>query len=59
MCRCVLASTAVLYQPVTIRELVALVEQLKDLDDLNLVQEIISFCRSFLTLQEDIVYFVH
>jgi hypothetical protein len=58
-CRRVLASTAILYQPVTISELVALIEQLKDLDNLESVQEIVSFCRSFLTLQEDIVYFVH
>jgi hypothetical protein len=56
-CRCVLALTAVLYRPVTIRELVALVEQLEDIcDD---VQEIISLCGSFLTLREDTVYFVH
>jgi hypothetical protein len=58
-CRCVLASTAVLYRPVTIRELVALVEQLEDLDDLDSVREIVGFCGSFLTLREDTVYFVH
>jgi hypothetical protein len=38
ICRCVLASTAVLYQPVTISKLVALVEQLKDfVNNLKLV----------------------
>jgi hypothetical protein len=58
-CRCVLASTAILYRPVTISELVALVEQLKDLDNLESVREIVSFCGSFLTLREDTVYFVH
>jgi hypothetical protein len=58
-CRCVLASTAILYRPVTIIELVALVEQLKDLDNLESVREIVSFCGSFLTLREDTVYFVH
>jgi hypothetical protein len=56
-CRCVLASTAVLYRPVTITELVALVEQLKDVSDD--VQEIISLCGSFLTIRGGIVYFVH
>ncbi|CAN9285142.1 unnamed protein product, partial [Alternaria alternata] len=58
-CRCVLASTAVLYRPVTVTELVVLVEQLEDLDDLESVREIIGLCGSFLTLREDTVYFVH
>jgi hypothetical protein len=57
ICRCVLASTAILYRPVTISELVALVEQLEDVGDD--VREIISLCGSFLTLREDTVYFVH
>jgi hypothetical protein len=56
-CRCLLASTAVLYRPVTIRELVPLVEQLKDVS--NDVREIIDLCGSFLTVREDTVYFVH
>jgi hypothetical protein len=56
-CRCVLASTAVLYRPVTIRELVVLVEQLEDVS--NNVREIIDLCGSFLTVREDTVYFVH
>jgi hypothetical protein len=56
-CRYVLASAAVLYQPVTIPELVALVKQLKDV--VNNVREIINLCRSFLTVREDTVYFVH
>ncbi|KAF7506453.1 hypothetical protein GJ744_011703 [Endocarpon pusillum] len=60
ICLQVLASTAILYRPVTICELVALVEQLEDLvDDLESVREIIGLCGSFLTLQEDTVYFVH
>jgi hypothetical protein len=58
-CRCVLALAAILYRPVTISELVALVEQLEELDNLELVREIIGFCGSFLTLREDTVYFVH
>jgi hypothetical protein len=56
-CRCVLASTAVLYRPVTVRELVALIEQLEDYS--NNVREIIDLCGSFLTVREDTVYFVH
>jgi hypothetical protein len=59
-CRCVLASTAVMYRPVTIPELVAAVEQLEDFgDDLESVREIVSLCGSFLTMREDTVYFVH
>ncbi|KAH7395241.1 vegetative incompatibility protein HET-E-1 [Phaeosphaeria sp. MPI-PUGE-AT-0046c] len=57
ICRCVLASTVVLYRPVTIRELVALVEQLEDVG--SDVREIIDLCGSFLTVREDTVYFVH
>jgi hypothetical protein len=60
ICRQVLASTAVLYRPVTILELSALVEPLGDLaGDLESVREIISLCGSFLTLRDDTVYFVH
>jgi hypothetical protein len=59
ICRQVLASTAILYQPVTISELVALVKELEDLDDLEPVREIVGFCGSFLTLRDNTVYFVH
>jgi hypothetical protein len=59
ICLQILASTAILYRPVAVPELVALVEQLEDLDDLESVREIIGFCGSFLTLREDTVYFVH
>jgi hypothetical protein len=57
ICRCVLASIAVLYRPVTISELLALVEQLEEVGDD--VREIVNLCGSFLTLREDTVYFVH
>lgn len=60
MCLRVLAVTAVLYRPVTVAELVVLTEQLADcINDLESVQEIIGLCRSFLTLRDDTVYFVH
>jgi hypothetical protein len=52
-----LAPAAVLYRPVTIPELVALVEQLEDVSDD--VREIISLCGSLLTLRKDTIYFVH
>jgi hypothetical protein len=60
ICLEVLAVTAVLYRPVTVAELVVLTKQLTDLsDDLESVREIIGLCRSFLTLRDNTVYFVH
>lgn len=60
ICQHVLASTAVLYRPVTIPELIALVQQLENLvDDEESVRKIVSLCGSFLTLRKDTVYFVH
>lgn len=60
ICLQVLASTAVLYRPVTVRELVLLAEQLvRFVNDLESVRKIVSLCGSFLTLQDDTVYFVH
>jgi hypothetical protein len=59
-CRQVLALTAVLYRPVTISELVALVELPEDYPTtLGSVRKTISLCKSFLALQEDQVFFVH
>ena len=57
ICSSILASTTILYRPVTVSEVVALDEQLEDVSDD--VREIVSLCRSFLALQEDTVYFVH
>jgi len=60
ICLRVLAVVAVLYRPVTVAELTALVEQLDNfVNDLELVREIVSLCGSFLTLRDDTVYFVH
>ncbi|KAF1932604.1 HET-domain-containing protein [Didymella exigua CBS 183.55] len=60
ICQQVLASTTVLYRPVTIPELIALVQPLENLaNDLESVREIVGLCGSFLTLRNDTVYFVH
>lgn len=59
LCRQVLALAALVYQPITLQELVALAESLQDIADEAEVREIISLCGSFLTLREDTVYFVH
>lgn len=59
-CHAVLASTTILYRPVTVPELVSLTKQLEGLvDDFKSVREIISLCGSFLTLRDNTVYFVH
>ncbi|CAN9427009.1 unnamed protein product [Alternaria alternata] len=59
-CRCVLATTAILFRPVVIEELIAIVEPLKEFaDDLETVREIVKLCGSFLTITRDTVYLVH
>lgn len=57
LCKQILAAITLVYRPITLMELVALVEQLEDVvDQLN---EIIDLCGSFLTLREGTIYFVH
>jgi len=59
LCKQVLAAVALVYRPISLEELAALVEQLEDItDDLELL-EIIGLCGSFLTVQEKVIYFVH
>jgi hypothetical protein len=59
LCKQVLALIALVYQPITLEELVALAEPLEDIADEAEVREIIGVCGSFLSLREDTVYFVH
>jgi hypothetical protein len=59
LCKHVLASLALVYRPLTLREMIALVEQLNDTADISELLEIIGLCGSFLTLREQTVYFVH
>jgi len=60
LCKQILATIVIVYQPITLKELTSLVRILKDMsDDLGSLQEIISLCGSFLTVQEGTVYFVH
>ncbi|KAK0642614.1 Vegetative incompatibility protein HET-E-1 [Lasiodiplodia hormozganensis] len=61
LCKRVMASVATAYRPVTMRELVALVDDAND-DQESMqesVQEIVRSCSSFLVVREDTVYFVH
>jgi hypothetical protein len=60
ICKQILASTAIVYQPITLKELTTLVEMLEDMsNDLESLWEIIGLCGSFLTIQEGTIYFVH
>ncbi|KAH6977632.1 hypothetical protein EDB80DRAFT_264764 [Ilyonectria destructans] len=58
LCKGVLAIASVVYRPITLDELKALVELLEDFDRGDL-EEIIRSCGSFLTLRGGIIYFVH
>ena len=56
----ILASTATVYRPITLKELTSLVEILEDMsDDLESLGEIIGLCGSFLTIREGTIYFIH
>ena len=56
----ILASTATVYRPITLKELTSLVEMLEDMsDDPESLGEIIGLCGSFLTIREGTIYFVH
>ncbi|KAF1959412.1 WD40 repeat-like protein [Byssothecium circinans] len=58
LCKQLLASIALVYRPITLEELAALVEQLEDIaDDPESIREIIALCGSFLTLREETIYF--
>ncbi|OAL50247.1 WD40 repeat-like protein [Pyrenochaeta sp. DS3sAY3a] len=60
VCIHILKVVALVRRPLSINELVALVEQLDDTaDDLETVREIIGFCGSFLTLRGGTIFFVH
>ncbi|KAK0710685.1 beta transducin-like protein HET-E4s [Lasiosphaeris hirsuta] len=60
LCKQILAITTIVHRPISLWELTALAEMPDDIaDDLKSLQEIIQVCGSFLTLREQIVYFVH
>lgn len=56
LCKRIVASIAIVYRPITLKELTSLVEMPEDMaDDLGALREIISLCGSFLTIREDIL----
>jgi hypothetical protein len=61
LCISVLAIVSTVYRPITIDELVTLVELPDGVDSEHeeAVIEVVGYCRSFLTLRERTIYFVH
>lgn len=65
VCKQILALVALMYRPITIKELTSLVSGLQDRRLQHVVKypgalhKIVSSCGSFLTLREETVYFVH
>jgi hypothetical protein len=60
LCKRILASIAIVYRPITLKELTSLVEMPEDMsDDLESLREIITLCGSFLIIRESTIYFVH
>lgn len=60
MCKRILAFVAIVYRPITLKELTSLIEMHEDMaGDLDSLQEIIGLCGSFLTIRQGTIYFVH
>jgi hypothetical protein len=60
LCKQILALTATVYRPITLKELASLVERLQDIsDNSESLRVIVTSCGSFLTIRDDIIYFVH
>jgi hypothetical protein len=60
LCRRILATTSLVYEPITLAELATLTEMDEDMPtDTESLQEIVSLCGSFLAIRQDTIYFVH
>ncbi|RDW58852.1 hypothetical protein BP6252_13328 [Coleophoma cylindrospora] len=60
LCKQILSTIAVVYQPITLRELASVADLPRNVTQkLQWLAEIISFCGSFLTTRRETVYFVH
>lgn len=56
----ILAIVSTIYRPITIDELVSLVEMPNEVNgDYKAQAEIIGYCRSFLVIRERTIFFVH
>ncbi|OHW97868.1 WD40 domain-containing protein [Colletotrichum incanum] len=60
LCRQVIGRVSVVYRPLSLTELMSLIEPPEDFpNDFESLQTIIGLCRSLLTLREGFIYFVH
>jgi hypothetical protein len=60
LCKQILSLVTVARRPITLKELVSLVDMPEDIsDNLESLYQVVSLCGSFLTLRENTVYFVH
>lgn len=60
LCKRILAVATIVHQPISLQELTTLVEMPDDIsDDVESLEEVVKVCGSFLTLREQVVYFVH
>ncbi|KAL6693044.1 quinon protein alcohol dehydrogenase-like superfamily [Trichoderma pleuroticola] len=60
ICKRILAVVTVARQPLTLQELIALAETPGDLDEkIPAIRDLIAQCGSFLTIRDEVVYFVH
>ena len=60
LCKSILAIVSVVHRPITLVELVSLIDMPSAVsDDYEVLAEIIGLCGSFLTLRESIISFVH
>lgn len=60
LCKQIIRLMSVAYRPLALVEMVSLVEPLEEFqDDIDSLDEIIKLCGSLLTLQDDVIYFIH
>jgi hypothetical protein len=60
LCKQILAIIAIVYRPITLHELVSLVDGLEDMcEDLDSLHEIVGICGSFLAVRDGTIYFMH
>jgi hypothetical protein len=58
-CRRILSSVTLAYRPIPLKELVVIAGLEESLDDLQSLNELVDLCGSFLTVREEIVFFIH
>ncbi|KAK3364026.1 HET-R [Lasiosphaeria hispida] len=60
LCKQILAVTTIVHRPISLQELTTLVEMPDDIsNDVESLEEVVKVCGSFLTLREQVIYFVH